>query len=140
MNAIPEQRSWLPELVSFIGAWRNQSLFRDLVPRVGVGLASVRCARLAIALERHRRVHGTWPHALTDLDWQGPRDVFIDPFTGRPLQYVRSSDGFALYSVGPDGKDDGGKIFPQRLNGRPPGTGPTTDVGILLRVKTSSAN
>ena len=140
MNAIPERRSWLPELVPFIGAWRLQPLFRDLIPRVGIGVASSRCARLALAIERHRRSRGGLPERLTDLDWEGPRDVFIDPFTGRPLQYVRSSDGYALYSVGPDARDDGGKIFPQRVNGRPPGTGPTLDIGVALSAKTSPSN
>ncbi len=136
----PAQRSSLPELVSFIGAWRNQSLYRDLVPRVGVGLASARCARLTIAIERHRRARGSWPRALADLDWDGPRDVLVDPFTGRPLQYVHASDGYALYSLGSDARDDGGKIFPARVNGRPPGTGPTPDVGVVLSAKTSSSN
>jgi hypothetical protein len=140
MNAIPEQRSWLPEFVPFIGAWRIQSLFRDLIPRLGVGVASARCARLAVAIERHRHAHGTWPQRLTDLDWEGSRDVFIDPFSGRPLQYVRTPDGYALYSVGPDARDDGGKVFPQRVNGRPPGTGPTLDVGVAFTVKISSSN
>jgi hypothetical protein len=140
MNAIPEQRSWLPELVPFIGAWRLQSLFRDLIPRVGIGVASARCARLTVAIERHRRARGAWPERLTDLDWEGPRDVFVDPFTGRPLQYRLTSEGYTLYSVGPDARDDGGKIFPQRVNGRPPGTGPTSDVGVALSVTTSSPN
>jgi hypothetical protein len=136
MHAISEGRSSLPELVPFIGAWRLQPLFRDLVPRVGIGVASARCARLAVAIERHRRARGAWPERLTDLDWKGPRDVLVDPFTGRPLQYRLTSEGYTLYSVGPDARDDGGKIFPQRVNGRPPGTGPTLDVGVALSVNT----
>jgi hypothetical protein len=140
MDGVAEYRSVVPEIPRFIGAWRVQSAFRDLVRRVGVATAAARCARLAVAIERHRRTHGGFPLGLTDLDWNAPRDVLVDPFTGRPLQYMPTSDGYVLYSVGPDVKDDGGKIFPQRVNGRPPGTGPTLDVGVALSVKTSPSN
>jgi hypothetical protein len=32
-----------------------------------------------------------------------------DPFTGKPLLFKRFPDGIAVYSTGPDGKDDGGE-------------------------------
>ncbi len=35
-------------------------------------------------------------------------DTLADVFSGRPLRYVRRSDGYVLYSVGRDLKDDGG--------------------------------
>ena len=31
-----------------------------------------------------------------------------DPFNGRPLRYKKLVKGYAVYSVGEDGKDDGG--------------------------------
>lgn len=39
------------------------------------------------------------------------RDMRIDPHTGADLIYVRTRDGFLLYSVGPDLKDDGGRPY-----------------------------
>ncbi|QOJ14585.1 MAG: hypothetical protein HRU75_08005 [Planctomycetia bacterium] len=33
----------------------------------------------------------------------------IDPFSGKPLVYEKAGKGFRIYSIGPDGKDDGGK-------------------------------
>ena len=33
---------------------------------------------------------------------------FLDPFTGQPLGYKKLEKGFVVYSVGADGKDDGG--------------------------------
>ena len=32
----------------------------------------------------------------------------IDPFSNQPLVYRRSDTGYLLYSVGPDGEDNGG--------------------------------
>jgi hypothetical protein len=32
-----------------------------------------------------------------------------DPFSGKPLVYRLTDEGFRLYSVGPNGVDDGGK-------------------------------
>lgn len=44
------------------------------------------------------------PAALPDY---GP--TRIDPMSGAPLKYRREGDGFLLYSLGPDGKDNSGK-------------------------------
>jgi hypothetical protein len=138
MNAVQEHRSALPEMSPFVAAWRLQLAFRDLVRRIGVGTAAARCARLVVAIERHRRLLGAFPQRLADLEWDGAREVLVDPFTGRPLQYAPMGDGYVLYSVGPDSTDGGGKIFPQLVSGRPPGTGPTPDVGVLVTVTSPS--
>jgi hypothetical protein len=34
----------------------------------------------------------------------------MDPYSGRPLVYRRVGDTYVLYSVGRDGKDDGGRF------------------------------
>ena len=31
-----------------------------------------------------------------------------DPFDGRPLRYKKLEKGYVVYSIGPDGVDDGG--------------------------------
>lgn len=76
--------------------------------------ARVRCALAAVAVERYRVVHGDWPASLAVV---GPLPE--DPFTGKPLLYKRVADGVVVYSVGPDGTDDGGDLaeasgFPMR--------------------------
>ena len=44
----------------------------------------------------------------------------IDPMDGKPLRYRRNADGtFLLYSVGADGKDDGGDARPQKNDSKP---------------------
>ncbi len=52
--------------------------------------------------------------------------VPIDPFDGKRLRWCRLHDGLVIYSVGPDGSDDGGKL--QRKQPAEPGT----DVGFRL--------
>ncbi len=42
---------------------------------------------------------------------KGAKKFVSDPHNGEPLVYVRTRDGFVLYSVGPDLKDDGGRPF-----------------------------
>ena len=80
-------------------AWRAADGFR-------VVTAKLRAARLAIALERHRLAHGRWP---ADPPPMGP---FADPFEPAPLRLKRLADGWSIYSVGPDGTDEGGKLDP----------------------------
>jgi hypothetical protein len=36
--------------------------------------------------------------------------VPTDPYDGKPLRYRRLDDGVVVYSIGRDGKDDGGKL------------------------------
>jgi hypothetical protein len=40
--------------------------------------------------------------------------VPLDPFDGAPLRYKPLVKGYVVYSIGPDGHDDGGKEPPIR--------------------------
>jgi hypothetical protein len=62
-----------------------------------------------LALRAHRVECGNFPERLADLIPQYLSAVPEDPFSEKPPIYRRQSSGYALYSVGPDGKDDGGK-------------------------------
>ncbi len=44
----------------------------------------------------------------------------LDPFTGKPLTYRRTDDGFAFYSVGENRKDDGGNGKRPEKGGKSP--------------------
>jgi hypothetical protein len=52
------------------------------------------------------------PATLDEISQAMLPDRPSDPFTGKPFVYKPDPDGkgFLLYSVGPDGKDDGGSI------------------------------
>jgi hypothetical protein len=49
--------------------------------------------------------------------WRVPTLARIDPFNGQPLRFVMKEDGYSIYSVGPDGDDDGGVRATGRQNG-----------------------
>jgi hypothetical protein len=64
--------------------------------------------RLMVAhllLRAYRLREGRYPDSLEPLDLQ---ELAIDPFSGRPFIYRLSGARYLLYSVGADGKDDGG--------------------------------
>ena len=68
----------------------------------------------AIALERYHLRHGNWPETLDELVPEFLPKAPIDFMDGRPLRYKPGTNGlYVLYSVGMDGKDDGGSAFPQ---------------------------
>ena len=63
----------------------------------------------AIALERHRRKHGSHPNTLNQLVPEFLSAVPVDWMDGKPLRYRLNPDGtFTLWSVNEDFKDDGG--------------------------------
>lgn len=73
------------------------------------GLLRLRLLETRLALELYRRAEGQWPTQLEDLVPGYLAAVPDDPFAAGPLIYRRQGDGFALYSVGPDGQDNGGR-------------------------------
>ena len=89
--------------------------------------AQLRCAIVAVAAERYRLAKGHWPGALDVLKEAGyVRGAMSDPYDGQPLRWRRLDDGIEVYSIGPDGEDNGGKM--DRQNPMTPGT----DLGFRL--------
>ena len=71
--------------------------------------AAVDMARIACALERYRRAQGSYPKQLDVVVPQFIEKIPHDVINGQPLHYRRTEDGkFLQYSVGWNGKDDGG--------------------------------
>jgi hypothetical protein len=63
----------------------------------------------AIALKRYQLKYGDYPTNLDSLVPQFVAAVPIDPVDGRRLRYRLNAGGtYLLYSIGQDGKDDGG--------------------------------
>ncbi len=68
-------------------------------------------ATLACALERYRLANGKYPDTLDALVPQFIQTVPHDVINGDPLHYRLADDGgFGLYSVGWNGRDDGGNV------------------------------
>src|SRR5262249_7419777 len=79
---------------------------------------------IAFALAAYRRDHGRYPKTLAALS-----PMYLDPvpgdlFSGQSLLYRPSDSGYHLYSVGPNGKDDGGRTADDRPRG--------DDIGVRL--------
>ncbi len=71
--------------------------------------ASKQLAMTAIALKRYQLKHGNYPANLNLLVPELVASVPLDPVDGQPLRYRLKADGtFLLYSIGANGKDDGG--------------------------------
>ena len=68
-------------------------------------------ARTALAAVRYRARHGRLPGTPADLVGELLTVVPVDPFDGRAIRWKPTKDGAVVYSIGPDGKDDGGAPF-----------------------------
>ena len=64
---------------------------------------------VAFALAAYRADTGRYPGKLADLAPRYLTAVPGDLFTGEALIYKPSAEGYLFYSVGPNGKDDGGR-------------------------------
>lgn len=99
----PDPRYLVSRLMSAVGA--------DSLKRMAE-IETIRAMTVtAIALERARRSDGRYPASLDELVPKYLPAVLADPMDGKPLRYRppgATNSHFALYSVGPDGQDDGG--------------------------------
>ena len=70
-----------------------------------------------LRLSRHRRAHGDWPDDLAGLRPANLRRKSHDYFSGRELKYqMLDADSCVLYSIGENGRDDGGNASDRRMN------------------------
>jgi hypothetical protein len=72
--------------------------------------AQLRSTAVALAAERYRQARGRWPTKLDELVPRYLAAVPLDPFNGHPLNLGKQDQGIVVYSVGPDGVDNGGVV------------------------------
>jgi hypothetical protein len=72
---------------------------------------------LAFALAAYRADHGRYPAKLDEVAPKYLPAVHDDIFSGKPLIYRPSDDGYLLYSVGLNGLDDDGRSFDDEPRG-----------------------
>lgn len=113
-------------LVHSLAAGRPAA-YAALYERVGASLLTLtgRAARVeathaaaqtAVAMTRYRLDHGAFPARLADLVPAYLDEVPADPFDGSPLRMTVKDGEWLVYSIGPDGKDDGGVPFDDKLH------------------------
>ena len=91
-----------------------------IVPALGAvfrtqtnGVAHRRSAAALVAATRQRLETGTPPTTFAELAAKIVPPASRDPFTAdQPLLMKRTDDAVVVYSVGPDGEDDGGPVAP----------------------------
>jgi hypothetical protein len=70
--------------------------------------AALDMARIACALELSRLRNGVFPAGLKEIEPAFIAEMPLDRITGAPYEYRREKEGFILYSVGWNERDDGG--------------------------------
>lgn len=90
---------------------------RDATDRTAANLAM---ARWVLAIARYRSLHGRYPATLAQARALAPGEPGMDPFTGNLPVYKRTAEGYQLYCVGVNGRDDGGLVT-ERDRGAPAG-------------------
>ena len=69
----------------------------------------IRLSDLAIRLEIHRLKFDAYPQELNELEIAAEqKSVLTDPFSGDPFLFKKTANGYKIYSVSVNGKDDGG--------------------------------
>jgi hypothetical protein len=109
-----ELERWLSQMPQYALVTRVLvPMFGRAAQRRDEGIANVGLAQWALALRVYQAKTGRYPAALGDVatvvDWPLPGD----PFSGRPFVYGREGQGYFLYSLGPNRRDDGGKERPR---------------------------
>jgi hypothetical protein len=90
---------------------RMQNEGSSLPGRAATAEAQRRLIIAAIALERYRGKHGSYPNTLSELAPEFLKNPPVGFMDGQPLRYRSTDDGqFILYSVGLDCVDHGGQM------------------------------
>jgi hypothetical protein len=97
-NPITAARDW----------WQARASIKAAALRHNSTLAHVSLLTLELNLRCYRAEHSQPPATLNELVPRYLKTLPPDPFTGQPLIYRPQGTNWLLYSVGPDGVDDGG--------------------------------
>ena len=102
-----QDRLYGPEPIDLLLPVLFPGLFQGIVAE---SQAAQRQSQLecAFALEAFRRDRGAFPNRLAEIAPQYLPAEPTDLYSGGPLVYQLRADGCLLYSIGPNGQDDGG--------------------------------
>jgi hypothetical protein len=66
-----------------------------------------------LAAERHRRKSGAWPSGVAGIDRGILPSAPVDEFSGGPFRIDYREGELVVYSIGPNGMDEGGAYNPR---------------------------
>jgi hypothetical protein len=98
------------------------------------GAMNLEIVKLGCLLAAYRAEQGKYPAALADLAPKYATKIPLDLFSGKPLVYKLQGGGYVLYSVGANGKDDGGLSYEDREHA-PDGAGNYDDLVVQVPLK-----
>ena len=75
------------------------------------GDAQRRIVELALAMCRYHAKNGKYPEKIDELVPDFIAFVPLDPFDGKPIRLKQADGKLVIYSIGPDGIDDGGALM-----------------------------
>lgn len=113
---------------AFLADYKSYSPYTSHVRRLASNVAKsvikfasmqteINLALTACALERYRLAFHRYPAKLSELEPQFIQHLPHDIIDGQPLRYqLVNADRFVLYSIGWNGKDDGGKAVLNKSN------------------------
>jgi len=84
---------------NFSSSWLKEAILEAFM---GTG-------QIALACKIHKKQEGRFPENISRLVPDILAEEPLDPFTGKPFIYKLSEDGFVVYSVGSNEKDDEGR-------------------------------
>ncbi len=83
-------------------------LGKQLIENTARANTLLRGLQLLTAIERYKNEQGHAPDSLADLEPRFLEEPVLDPFSGEAFKYIRTEDGWTLWSIGPNLTDDGG--------------------------------
>lgn len=117
----PVGRKALAEVIEKVGTENKAKLSHAVAAAIALEPASLgacdirdraamefQLTRVGLALVEYERETGAYPPKLAILTPKYLTAVPVDVFSGEPLRYRRTGEGFVLYSMGLNLEDDGG--------------------------------
>ena len=98
--------------------WQDRQVMQRAETEHKTMVARERLLAAELALRCYQSEQGHPPARLDELTTNYLSHVPQDPFSGQPLIYRAQGTNWLLYSVGPDGADDGGKRVGRGLAGK----------------------
>jgi hypothetical protein len=110
------QKAFTRRMGNFLGITIVQLLLRDMLregdrkfrEEAKTAEARLRLLMTDLAIRQFQGERGVYPSRLAELVPEFLKALPRDPFGTNGFIYRTQTNGFLLYSVGPDGKDDGG--------------------------------
>jgi len=103
-NKRQEDIPWLFKLSGFLFPNLETAMFKEARLE-----ADLNVARIGIGCKIYKNYKGRFPAKISDLAPDILPEEPLDPFTGKPYIYRLEDDGFIVYSVGSNQKDDNGR-------------------------------